>query len=72
MSPGYGRSKYNDAIERVRAQHQDKIAPGHSTVECPRCATKQVLTDAPGMRRCVKCGFEFRAASSMSASAPLP
>jgi len=71
MSPGYGRSKYGDAIEKVRMQHQDKVAAAHSTVECPRCATKQVITDAPGMRRCVKCGFEFRPRSSMATSASL-
>jgi ribosomal protein L37AE/L43A len=60
MSPGYGRSKYGDAIDRVRTQHESSIAPGHMTVECPRCGTKQVIVDAPGMRKCMKCGFEFR------------
>jgi len=70
MSPGYGRSKYGDAIEKVRQQHQDKITPARLTVECPRCATKQVINDVPGMRRCVKCGFEFGPKSSMPASAP--
>jgi ribosomal protein L37AE/L43A len=60
MVRGYGRSKYNDAIERVRAQHTDTIASARLTVECPKCGTKQVITDAPGMRRCVKCSFEFR------------
>ncbi len=60
MSPGRARDRYSDAIEKVRAQHAGSIKPGHSTVECPKCGTRQVITDAPGMRRCVKCGFEFR------------
>jgi len=54
------RNRYSDAIDKVRSQHRDSIAAAHDTVECPRCRTKQVLTDAPGMRVCVKCGFEFR------------
>ncbi len=60
MSHRRGRDKYSDAIEKVRSQHADSIKPGRSVVECPRCSTKQVITDSPGMRRCMKCGFEFR------------
>jgi ribosomal protein L37AE/L43A len=60
MSPSFKRSSYGDAIEKVRSQHSDSIKSTHATVECPRCGTKQVITDTPGMRRCVKCGFEFR------------
>ena len=54
------RDSYKNAIDKVRAAHRDTIASPHDTVECPRCRTKQVLTDAPGMRVCIKCGFEFR------------
>ena len=60
MSPGYGRSAYGDAIDKVRSQHSDSIKSAKVTVECPRCGTRQVITEAPGMRACVKCGFEFR------------
>jgi ribosomal protein L37AE/L43A len=60
MSRGYGRGKYSDAIEKVRSQHADSIKPAHLVVECPKCGTKQMITDSPGMRRCMKCGFEFR------------
>jgi ribosomal protein L37AE/L43A len=60
MPPGYRRDAYSDAIEKIRSQHSDSIKPASRTVECPRCGTKQVLIDAPGMRVCVKCGFEFR------------
>ncbi len=59
MCPGYRRDAYRDAIEKVRSEHSDSIKPAHGTVECPRCGTRQVLTDTPGMRRCLKCGFEF-------------
>ncbi|HZW85774.1 MAG TPA: hypothetical protein VFE91_07740 [Nitrososphaerales archaeon] len=60
MSPRRGRDAYSDAIERVRAQHPGTIKHASMTVECPRCKTKQQITDAPGMRVCLKCGFEFR------------
>lgn len=60
MAPGYRRDAYSDAIEKVRQQHSGSIKRANVTVECPRCGTKQVITDAPGMRVCVKCGFEFR------------
>ncbi len=58
--PRSGRDAYRDAIERVRAQHAGSMRGPNVTVECPRCKTKQVITEAPGMRVCVKCGFEFR------------
>lgn len=60
MGRGYKRSTYGDAIEKVRIQHRDTIIAAHATVECPRCGTRQVVPDTPGMRRCMKCGFEFR------------
>ncbi|MBI3859634.1 MAG: hypothetical protein HY296_05270 [Thaumarchaeota archaeon] len=58
--PGYRKSAYADAIERVRAQHAHDIKPSRATVECPQCGTRQVINDTPGQRRCVKCGYEFR------------
>jgi len=60
MAPSYRKDAYRDAIDKVRSQHSDSIKPTNVTVECPRCKTKQVITEAPGMRVCVKCGFEFR------------
>ena len=60
MSPGYRRDAYRDAINRVRSEHSGTIKAPHSTLECPRCRTRQVVTDAPGSRTCLKCGFEFR------------
>ena len=60
MAPGYRKSAYGDAIDMVRSQHSDSVKKANVTVECPRCRTKQVVTEAPGMRVCVKCGFEFR------------
>lgn len=59
MVPGYRRSSYSDAIDRVRSEHAESVRPAHMTIECPRCGTRQVVTDAPGKRVCVKCGFEF-------------
>ena len=59
MSRGSKRDAYRDAIEKVRAQHSGSIKSPHGTVECPSCGTRQVITDAPGMRRCLKCGYEF-------------
>ena len=60
MAPGYRRDAYSDAINKVRSEHSDTIKRASVTVECPRCKTRQVITEAPGMRVCVKCGFEFR------------
>ncbi len=60
MSPGYKRDAYSDAINKVRSQHSGEVKHANVTVECPRCMTRQVITEAPGMRVCVKCGFEFR------------
>ena len=60
MAPGNRRGAYSDAIDRVRSEHSGTIKHANVTVECPRCRTKQVITEAPGMRVCVKCGFEFR------------
>ncbi len=60
MAPGYRKDAYRDAIDRVRSQHSAGIKHASVTVECPRCKTRQVITDAPGMRVCLKCGFEFR------------
>ncbi len=58
--PGYRKDAYRDAIDKVRSAHSDSIKHASLTVECPRCGTRQVITEAPGMRVCVKCGFEFR------------
>jgi ribosomal protein L37AE/L43A len=58
-APNYKRNAYSDAINKVRSEHSGTIKHANVTVECPRCATRQVITDAPGMRVCVKCGFEF-------------
>lgn len=60
MARGFTRDAYSDAINRVRSEHSATIKHATLTVECPRCGTQQVITDAPGMRVCVKCGFEFR------------
>lgn len=59
MAPGYRRDAYRDAINKVRSEHSETIKHATETVECPKCRTRQVITDAPGMRTCVKCGFEF-------------
>ena len=60
MAPSYRKDAYSDAIEKVRSQHPGSVKAPTVTVECPRCRTRQVITEAPGMRVCVKCGFEFR------------
>ncbi len=60
MPRGYRRDAYSDAIDKVRSEHSGSIKHANLTVECPRCRMKQVITDTPGMRVCVKCGFEFR------------
>lgn len=60
MSPRFKRDSYGDAIEKVRSEHRTSVPAARSTMECPRCRTKQVITDAPGMRTCIRCGFEFR------------
>lgn len=60
MSPINKRDAYRDAIDKVRSEHSGSVKHANVTVECPRCGTRQVITDAPGMRVCVKCGFEFR------------
>jgi ribosomal protein S27E len=59
MAPGYRKDAYRDAIEKVRSEHSGSIKPANMTIECPRCGTRQVVTDAPGKRVCLKCGFEF-------------
>ena len=60
MAPGYRRDAYSDAINKVRSEHAGSVKAPNVTVECPRCGTRQVISEAPGMRVCVKCGFEFR------------
>ena len=60
MAPRYRRDAYSDAINKVRSEHSGSVGHVSLTVECPRCGTRQVITDAPGMRVCVKCGFEFK------------
>ncbi|MDG6926376.1 MAG: hypothetical protein JRN09_07455 [Nitrososphaerota archaeon] len=54
------RDSYKNAIDKVRAEHSANIPAAHDSVECPRCRTRQVVPDVPGMRTCVRCGFEFR------------
>lgn len=54
------RDSYKNAIDKVRSEHEASIAPARDSIECPRCRTKQVIPDVPGMRVCVRCGFEFR------------
>ncbi len=60
MAPGYRRDAYSDAINRVRSEHSGSVKPASMTVECPKCGTRQIITDTPGMRVCVKCSFEFK------------
>ncbi|MGA2199191.1 MAG: hypothetical protein ABSG45_04560 [Nitrososphaerales archaeon] len=59
----FQRDAYSNAIDKVRSAHHDSIPAAHNTMVCPRCGTKQVVNDTPGMRTCLKCGFEFRPAS---------
>ncbi len=54
------RDSYKNAIDKVRSEHSDSVAAAHDTMECPRCRTKQVVSDVPGRRVCIRCGFEFR------------
>lgn len=54
------RDSYQNAIDKVRAAHADSIASARDTIECPKCRTKQVISDVPGRRVCIRCGFEFR------------
>ena len=58
--PRSKRDDYAKAIDKVREQHSSSFATMQPSVECPKCGTKQVLSDAPGRRVCIKCGFEFR------------
>lgn len=60
MSYGKKRNAYQNAIDKVRSEHSGSIKHASYTVECPRCKTRQTITDTPGMRVCVKCGFEFK------------
>lgn len=54
------RDAYRNAIDKVRSANRDKIPAAHATMECPRCRMKQVVSDVPGQRVCMRCGFEFR------------
>ena len=56
----FQRDAYKEAIDKVRSAHRDSISPAQTTMLCPKCGTKQVVPDVPGMRQCLKCGFEFR------------
>jgi len=60
MAPYGKRDAYSSAIDKVRSEHRTDLKGGKLTVECPRCRTVQQITDTPGMRVCLKCGFEFR------------
>jgi len=66
----FQRDAYSDAIDRVRSAHRDSVPAARSTMICPRCGTKQVVSDTPGMRTCLKCGFEFRPANQMGSAPP--
>ncbi|HUH99657.1 MAG TPA: hypothetical protein VLY65_01315 [Nitrososphaerales archaeon] len=57
--PRSHRDAYEKAIDKVREAHSASIAPARMSVECPKCGTKQMLTDVPGKRVCIRCGFEF-------------
>lgn len=61
MSRRGRKSSYEDAIDKVRAEHANSKMVAKVAMECPRCATKQMVPDVPGQRFCVKCGFEFKA-----------
>ncbi|HUI01486.1 MAG TPA: hypothetical protein VLU99_08505 [Nitrososphaerales archaeon] len=58
--PRSRRDDYAKAIDKVREQHASSFAAMQAPVECPKCGTRQILSDAPGRRVCIKCGFEFR------------
>ncbi len=58
--PRSHRDAYEKAIDKVREAHASSIPSAQMSVECPKCGTRQQLTDAPGKRVCIKCGFEFR------------
>jgi len=58
--PRSHRDAYSKAIDKVREQHASSFAPTAAPVECPKCGTKQIVSDAPGRRVCIRCGFEFR------------
>ena len=57
--PRSHRDAYEKAIDKVREQHNMTIQPARVPVECPKCGTRQILTDAPGKRNCIRCGYEF-------------
>lgn len=59
----YHRDAYEEAIEKVRSAHRGTVSPAQIKIQCPRCGTRQIVLDSPGMRKCLKCGFEFRTAS---------
>jgi DNA-directed RNA polymerase subunit RPC12/RpoP len=58
--PRSNRDAYAKAIDKVREQHASSIPSAQMPVECPKCGTKQMLTDSPGKRVCIRCGFEFQ------------
>jgi len=64
------KDAYKNAIDKVRSEHSGSIPPAHDTMECPKCRTRQVVSDVPGMRTCVKCGFEFRPKYQTSSRPP--
>ncbi|MGA2663851.1 MAG: hypothetical protein ABSF83_02805 [Nitrososphaerales archaeon] len=61
----FQRDAYKEAIDKVRSTHRDSVPVAHETLVCPRCGTKQQVSDKPGMRTCLKCGFEFRPRNQM-------
>ena len=55
------RDAYAKAIDKVREEHSTSFGPAQTPVECPKCGTKQIISEAPGRRVCIRCGYEFRA-----------
>ncbi|MDG6915221.1 MAG: hypothetical protein JRM86_00500 [Nitrososphaerota archaeon] len=58
--PRSHRDAYAKAIDKVREAHSSSMAPAQTPVECPKCGTKQMISDVPGRRVCIRCGFEFK------------
>jgi ribosomal protein L37AE/L43A len=53
------RNAYANAIARVRDAHSADISSRTTSVECPKCGTKQQIEATPGKHTCIKCGYEF-------------
>ncbi len=62
------RDAYAKAIDKVREEHSVPFGPAQTAMECPKCGTKQIVSDQPGRRVCIKCGFEFRSLNQRPAT----